>query len=477
MAKARLTKELLEFAISPDPDATLIKHIGATALAAADNQKRWAPGQPLELLLAGYFGAGNVGSDMRAHEIVRQLCHLLGEDQVTFAALTLTDEWPRDVLGGVAHLPFDDYPPNVLASAVAGHHGVVACEGSMFKSKFSNVLSAFMAGTLGLAARADKLSVGYGAEVAAMDEDLSRFVSEQAAGALIICRNDASFRTAEAISLRALPGADTAWTFAAAPRDRACALLGDLGWNGEDKILTVCASNPFWWPVRANPAMALEMQKTGRHADLFYGSVFFHAHNDEIEGKYRHYIDQLGSAVNTLCHRLDAFPLIVGMERVDARACRDLTEKVAGTPPIIMGYQHEVRDVVAVLRLSALLISSRFHAMVGAMPGCVRSIGVAMDERIKNLLHDASQSERIVLPDDEQLAAKIVGIASELDADHVAAASRKTVADAVTAIGHMGVSFLHELSRIHPEFPVAVSARSWQACLPALPDDIAVLIN
>ena len=33
------------------------------------------------------------------------------------------------------------------------HHGVIACEGSMFKSKFANALSTMMAGALGIAAR------------------------------------------------------------------------------------------------------------------------------------------------------------------------------------------------------------------------------------------------------------------------------------------------------------------------------------
>lgn len=39
----------------------------------------------------------------------------------------------------------------------------------------------------------------------------------------------------------------------------------------------------------------------------------------------------------------------------------------------------------AVLRASDLLLSSRFHALVGAMPGAVPSIDVSRDERIDNL--------------------------------------------------------------------------------------------
>ncbi len=65
------------------------------------------------------------------------------------------------------HLP-DIFPP-FLSDEVPRHHGVVACEGSMFKSKFANALTTMMIGSLGIAAAQNKLSVGYGAEAGHMD--------------------------------------------------------------------------------------------------------------------------------------------------------------------------------------------------------------------------------------------------------------------------------------------------------------------
>ncbi len=49
------------------------------------------------------------------------------------------------------------------------NHGVIACEGSMFKSKFANALTTMMIGSLGLASAENKLSVGYGGEAGHMD--------------------------------------------------------------------------------------------------------------------------------------------------------------------------------------------------------------------------------------------------------------------------------------------------------------------
>ena len=41
--------------------------------------------------------------------------------------------------------------PNYVADVVHRHHGVIACEGSMFKSKFANALSTLMVGAIGCA--------------------------------------------------------------------------------------------------------------------------------------------------------------------------------------------------------------------------------------------------------------------------------------------------------------------------------------
>ncbi|MCZ7681129.1 MAG: hypothetical protein M5U28_21025 [Sandaracinaceae bacterium] len=46
---------------------------------------------------------------------------------------------------------------------------MIACEGSMFKSKFANALSTMMVGALGLATAEEKIAVGYGGEAGAMD--------------------------------------------------------------------------------------------------------------------------------------------------------------------------------------------------------------------------------------------------------------------------------------------------------------------
>jgi polysaccharide pyruvyl transferase WcaK-like protein len=467
-----------EFLASSDPERTLLEHLAELNEPSDLPESRWHPGTPLKLLLAGYSGAGNVGTEMRTGEIVRQLRHLLGPEAIEFSALSMSSTLPGDVLPDVVCLPLSaGYIPEVVLGATRQHHATVACEGSMFKSTFANVLSAVMAGALGMASRSHKLSVGYGAEVAGMDPVLRDFVKEQADQSLILCRNEPSLKTAIGLGLRAAPGADTAWTLHASPRAHGKRLLRSSGWNGHDAILAVCPMNPFWWPVRPSPQMARELRRTGAHKDRHFGSIFFHAASAEIEGKYRTYLAQLGLAVGNLCRTMSAFPVIVAMDRVDQKACHDLAAIVSSSTAVIVGAEHEVGDVVSALRCSDLLISSRFHALVSAMPAGVPSIGIAMDERIRNLFVAAGQVDRFIPAEAPDLGERLLDAARRLDRLEVERASRQTVGKAIRATGDMGRQFLEEFRRMLPDFPLPDHTPGWQAHVAPLPVDVEAFLS
>jgi polysaccharide pyruvyl transferase WcaK-like protein len=467
-----------EFLAAADPERTLLEHVTALVDQAGPAEWRWRPGTRLKVLLAGYSGAGNVGTEMRTGEILRQLRHLLGAASVDFSALSLGSSLPPDVLPDVTCLPLAaGYIPEVVLEASRQHHATVACEGSMFKSTFANVLSAIMAGALGMASRDGKLSVGYGAEVAAMDSALEVLVKAQAARSLILCRNEPSYQTAVNLGLRASPGTDTAWTFRAASRERGQALLRSCGWNGVDPVIAICPMNPFWWPVRPSPSMARELRRSGAHRHRHFASLFFHTESPDIERKYRTYLDQLGRAVRDLCRVMSAFPVIVAMDRVDRQACRDLAEIVQASGSVIAGAEHPVGDIVAALRCCDLLISSRFHALVAAMPAGVPSVGIAMDERIRNLLEASSQGERLVSAADPELGKKVLDTVRRLDRAEVARASRLTVGEAIRATGEMGRRFVMEVGDRLPAFPLPGHAATWQAHVAPLPPDLDAFLS
>jgi hypothetical protein len=126
--------------------------------------KPWQAGEKLRLLFAGYNGTRNMGSDVRVDEMLRQLRHVLGADNVAFTVMSQNFQFSEGYFDQTAQVHLPDIFPPFLSKEVPRHHGVVACEGSMFKSKFANALTTMMIGSLGIAAAENKISIGYGAE-------------------------------------------------------------------------------------------------------------------------------------------------------------------------------------------------------------------------------------------------------------------------------------------------------------------------
>src|ERR1700728_2957425 len=112
----------------------------------------WQPGEKLKLLFAGYNGTRNTGSDVRVQEMLRQIRRVLGEENLALSVMSQNLEWSRAYFGDARQVFLPDIYPPFLFREVRKHHGVVACEGSMFKSKFADALTTMFIGALGIAA-------------------------------------------------------------------------------------------------------------------------------------------------------------------------------------------------------------------------------------------------------------------------------------------------------------------------------------
>ena len=145
------------------------------------------------------------------------------------------------------HLP-NIFPP-FLYHEVRRHHGVLACEASLFKSKFTNVLTMMMVGSLGIAAVENKVSIGYGAEAGQMDRSLQRLCARYCGQSLILTRNEASQTVLSSLGVPSELGTDTAWTFEPHGPEFGRRALSEAGWDGHAPVLAVCPIDPFCWPA------------------------------------------------------------------------------------------------------------------------------------------------------------------------------------------------------------------------------------
>ena len=127
---------------------------------------------------------------------------------------------------------------------------MIACEGSMFKSKFANALTTMFIGALGIAAAENKVSIGYGAEAGYMDPMLAKMCARYCRHSLIITRNEESQAVLSELGVPSEVGTDTAWTFEPHPPEYGRKALIGCRVGRRAPVLAVCPINPFWWPVK-----------------------------------------------------------------------------------------------------------------------------------------------------------------------------------------------------------------------------------
>lgn len=440
----------------------------------------WAPGRPLRLLLAGYVGTRNTGADVRVEEMIRQFRHLFGDDHVELSVCTLEPKRTRGYFRTARQLHMPELFHKFLYDQVHGHDGVIACEGSMFKSKFANALSTMMAGALGLASAEQKLAVGYGGEAGRMDASLARLVERHCGDALILTRNTESQDVLRRLGVDSRLGTDTAWTYEVREPERARRVLGQQGWDQRTPLLILCPVNPYWWPVRPDPWKAAVHRLSGSHEASHYKSIYFHHDGPDVDAAFERYLSSMASAVQAFLKERSYYPVLLGMERLDREAVERLDEKLGGIPKLFSD-QHDMDTMVGVLRTAGMVLSSRYHALVCSMPALVGSVGVTIDERIRNLMKERGQPDLAIDVDDEDLEARVLAALRRVDRERpaVEAGIAKAVVQNLARMGQMGIDLTREVRKYHPAFPLplvdAAGPDPWRYLPPAGPTIQALL--
>jgi polysaccharide pyruvyl transferase WcaK-like protein len=427
----------------------------------------WRPGQKLSLLFAGYNGTRNMGSDARVEEMLRQIRHILGAENVEFSVMTQSFERSEGYFAGTRQVLLPQIFPPFLAGEVPRHHGVVACEGSMFKSKFANALTTMMIGSLGIAAAQNKLSVGYGAEAGHMDPLLARMCGRYCKNSLVITRNVESRTVLRELGVPTELGTDTAWTFEPKPPEYGRGALIKAGWDGKTPVLVICPINPFEWPVKASVVKYAVHGVTGVYKDSHYRSVYFHKSGPAADRALEHYLSSIANAVATFRKEHNVFVILAATERLDARPATRISEKLGGVP-LFSSENYTMYEIVSILRACHMMVSSRYHGIVTSMPALVASAGITMDERIRNLMTERGHQDLLLTVDDPQLEPKLLVILDKLrrEGETIANGIGRTVVKNLKVMARMGVYFQEEVQRRYPEFPVRTGTYSWEEYLP-----------
>jgi polysaccharide pyruvyl transferase WcaK-like protein len=431
--------------------------------------RSWQPGEKLKLLFAGYNGTRNTGSDVRVEEILRQVRRVLGAENLELSVMTQSFDDSHGYFGDARQVYLPDVYPPFLRREVPQHDGVIACEGSMFKSKFANALTTMIIGSLGIASAQNKLSIGYGAEAGDMDPLLRRMCKRYCAESLIITRNPESQDVLGKLGISTELGTDTAWTFEPRGPEYGEKVLRDAGWDGRTPVLAVCPIHPFWWPVKPSLTKWISHSVAGAYKESHYRSLYFHRSGADVDAAYKKYLAGISGAVRRYTQSRPMFTILVAMEQLDRRACEEMALQIGGAP-IFSSAQYNMYELVSIIRRAERMVSSRYHAIVTTMPAGVVSAGVTMDERVRNIMHERGHDHLLLRVDDPDLEEKLLIILQTLDkeADAIREAMSQTVVRNLQLMARMGTYLEAAVARRYPEFPIRGGSRSWEEYLPPM---------
>jgi polysaccharide pyruvyl transferase WcaK-like protein len=444
----------------------------------AQVRSQWTPGKKMRLLLMAYNGARNTGEDVRVEEIVRQFRRIFGEENLELSVLTFDSERSRGYFVGASQVDLPFIFPPFLWREVPRYDGVVTAVGAMFQRTFANAATTLMIGAMGMASGHNRLSVAYGVEAGEMDSLVEKMCRRYCGQSLIILRNEESRAALQKLGVQSELGADTAWTFEPLAPEFGRKALGDAGWDGHQTLLAVCPNRPFSWPVRASLFKAAARTFTGAYGDSHYRSIYFHNSGAKAEAAYRHYVKGIATAVERFRRERNAFPILIGMERLDAEACNRISERL-GRVPVFTSDQYDMFQLVSILRCCHMLVSSRYHAIVTSMPGLVPSAGVSMDQRIRNLMHERGHPYLLVDVTDPELDEKLFEILEGLrtEKEAVSEAIGRTVVKNIKAMALMGSHLEQYVRRCLPEFQGYRCKSSWEDYVPTLSPNLEKLVK
>ena len=233
---------------------------------------------------------------------------------------------------------------------------------------------------------------------------------------LVITRNEESRKILRELGVPTELGTDTAWTFEPLGAEYGQKALRDVGWDGKTPVLVVCPINPFEWPVKASVAKAALHSVTGAYKASHYRGPYFHNAGPEADRAYEHYLTSIAKAVAAFRQKKNVFVIMAATERLDARPCKRISEKLGGVP-ILTSEDYNMYQLVSILRACRMMVSSRYHGIVTSMPALVPSAGITMDERIRNLMNDRGHPELLMNVDDPDLEARTLAALEILDRD------------------------------------------------------------
>lgn len=361
-----------------------------------------------KVLLVGYNGANNTGSEARLLAIIEDVRSILGPD-TEITVPTLNEENLRRYLSEDEKLHIAPIPSIfffAIDKLVKEHDLVLLVEGSCYMDTWTSALLwAFLWATTS-AHRHKKPCVAYAVDAGDLSPFNSWLVKREASKTdLIITRTKYAADKLEKIGVAApiTSTADCAFTFQEDPQDHAFlksiwpeSVDGNESLDGSKSInenknddelkstngvIGLAVVDFSLWPVVIRP--------WGREKDLYKWPYYFSRSKERQKARER-LIKGWAGAADQIIEKHQKNVALICMEELDQPLAEEILQRMKNKDKcrVISSGDYNASQMTSMLSDLDLLVTSRYHSAVLSLRSSVPQIAVGHDPRLSSLYHD-----------------------------------------------------------------------------------------
>ena len=352
--------------------------------------------QKPRILLVGYNGANNTGSEARLIAILEDIHAVFGRDvKITIPTFNIRNL--KRYVSESSSLKIVSVPSIYvfsLKSLIKNHDLIILVEGSCYMDTWTTALLRAYLTSTEQAAAMNKRILAYAVDVGELSSTNLRLLRKVAGKTdLILTRSKTAAETLKKWGIDApiKYTADSAFSFV--PDDGDCDFLNKQWPEASGKLLAGFALvNYFLWPV--------VVKLFGKSGNCYRWPYYFSTSRERTE-KAEEYAVFYAAEIERIIDRYDCYIPLICMEQLD----EPFAERVSGSVSsekrnrirIFSSGKHNASQMTGLLRSLDLLITSRYHGSVLAMQAGIPIIAVGHDLRLKVLFKEIGLRDELFI--------------------------------------------------------------------------------
>jgi polysaccharide pyruvyl transferase WcaK-like protein len=343
---------------------------------------------PIKVLLVGYNGANNTGSEARLLAIIEDVRSVFGTNAI-ITIPTLNEANLRRYVTEDEHLRIEPIPTIfylALRRLIKEHDLIMLIEGSCYMDTWAAPLLWAYLVTSKYSREYGKPSIAYAIDAGKLaPKNVPKVRRDASKVDLIITRTHLAAKRLSGWGVTAPIKVtdDTAFTFDAGPEKGTLARLWP---EAKEKVAGIAVVDFNIWPVVMRPL--------GRKENCYRWPYYF-SRSPARRSLSEVLASRLSEEADHLVEQHGRNVALIAMESVDERLAREVHSRMRnkGAAKVFSSNQHEAAEMTRLLRDLDLLITSRYHAAVLSMAAGVPQTAIGHDLRLHDLYEESGLIE------------------------------------------------------------------------------------